>query len=106
MNEQDWRLFKERLPKWQEAYMERLNAGYIRLLTGEGTASEKFWTLEKRIRTDRSNPCMMMDMRRSMLKQNIITLLLHGFISMENLRGFSKELLDSIAMFTRHDASR
>ena len=45
-NESDWRLFRSRLPSWQEAYMERRNREYIALLSGGGSASEKFWELE------------------------------------------------------------
>ncbi len=39
----DWKLFRELIPEWQEAYMERLNKEYIRLLSSEKDASEKFW---------------------------------------------------------------
>ena len=30
----DWKLFQERVPQWQEAYMEKLEEGYIKLLEG------------------------------------------------------------------------
>ena len=50
IKEADWRLFRSRLPIWQEAYMERLNREYIALLSGTGPASEKFWELERRMR--------------------------------------------------------
>ena len=36
VKEADWRLFRSRLPIWQEAYMERLNREYIALLSGTG----------------------------------------------------------------------
>ena len=49
-SEKDWKLFRSKLPGWQEAYMEKLNQEYIELLSGEGNASSKFWALEKRIR--------------------------------------------------------
>ena len=48
--ESDWKLFRKKLPGWQEAYMDKLNQDYIRLLTGPGDASDKFWELEKRIK--------------------------------------------------------
>ena len=53
IKEADWRLFRSRLPIWQEAYMERLNREYIALLSGTGSASEKFWELERRMREDK-----------------------------------------------------
>ena len=36
VNEKDWKLFRNRIPDWQEAYMDRLNHEYIELLSGEG----------------------------------------------------------------------
>ena len=53
INEADWKLLRSRLPGWQEAYMDRLNKEYIELLSGPGTASDKFWELEKRIRQNK-----------------------------------------------------
>ena len=52
VNEKDWKLFRSRIPDWQEAYMDRLNHEYIELLSGEGNPSDKFWALEERIRQD------------------------------------------------------
>ena len=51
----DWSLFREKISDWQEAYMDKLNKEYIELLNGEGTPSEKFWTLEERIRNDKKD---------------------------------------------------
>ena len=34
----DWRLFRERIGGWQEAYMEKLNKEYIELLSGDESA--------------------------------------------------------------------
>lgn len=39
---QDWKLFRQQLPGWQEAYMDRLNREYAEILAGEGNPSEKF----------------------------------------------------------------
>ena len=45
----DWKLFRARLPEWQEKYMERLTKEYIELLSSSEPASTRFWELEKRI---------------------------------------------------------
>ena len=50
----DWKLFQEKLPGWQESYMERLADEYIVLLQSDKPALEKFRDLEKRIKDDRS----------------------------------------------------
>lgn len=52
----DWKLFRKRLPGWQESYMERLVGEYMEILGGEGCSSERFWALEKRIREDKRHP--------------------------------------------------
>ena len=54
VEENDWKLFREKLPVWQEAYMERLIQEYVELLNSDKNASEKFWELDKRIRGDRA----------------------------------------------------
>ena len=78
VNEKDWKLFRSRIPDWQEAYMDRLNHEYIELLSGEGNPSDKFWALEERIRQD---------------------LLDEGAITAEDLDGFSDDLRDSLLTY-------
>ena len=52
-SEKDWKLFKEKVPGWQENYMTRLVEEYIELLQSDKSAADKFWDLEKRIRLDK-----------------------------------------------------
>lgn len=48
ISKKDWKLFREKLPDWQENYMDKLNKQYIELLSNEKeTASDKFWELAK-----------------------------------------------------------
>ena len=61
----DWVLFREKIADWQEAYMDKLNKEYIELLNGEGTPTEKFWTLEERIRNDKKDTGVQLRMSRS-----------------------------------------
>ena len=81
IKEADWRLFRSRLPIWQEAYMERLNREYIALLSGTGPASEKFWELERRMREDKRRGSVVMRMSRSNMELNLLSLLSDGVIS-------------------------
>ena len=48
VSKKDWKLFQEKLPDWQEAYMEKLLKEYIKLLQKKSNASDRFWELEKR----------------------------------------------------------
>ena len=51
LSRNDWKLFRERLPGWQERYMDKLTREYAEFLTDDShQPSERFWTLNKRIR--------------------------------------------------------
>ena len=102
VNEKDWRLFRQKLPGWQEAYMDRLNREYVALLTGEGKASDKFWELEKRIRNDKRSVGVVAEMRRSMMYNNILSLIYDDVIGLDDLDDFSDELREQIKFVTRN----
>ena len=96
IEEKDWKLYREKLPEWQEAYMERLIKEYVELLNGDKAASETFWALDKRIRADRQSlGVRVIEERRSKL-QNILTgLIIEHVISVDDLQDFSEELRES-----------
>ena len=96
IEKKDWKLFREKLPEWQEAYLERLIKEYAELLNGDEAASEKFWALDKRIRADRKRLGVCVDeVSRSKL-QNILTgLIIENVISEDDLYDFSEELQKS-----------
>jgi len=101
IKEQDWKLFRKRLPIWQEAYMDKLNQEYIRLLSEERLSSDKFWELEKRIREDKRSIGVVADMRRSQLYYNLLSLLANEIIQEDDLDGFSEELAETIKYAAR-----
>ena len=45
--ETDWKLFRKKLPGWQETFMAELNKEYISILSRDQNASDNFWELEK-----------------------------------------------------------
>ena len=91
--EKDWKLFREKLPEWQEAYIERLIKEYAELLDGDASASEKFWALDKRIRADRQSLGVRVNEESRSKLQNILTgLIVENVISEDDLCGFSEEL--------------
>lgn len=102
VNEQDWKLFRKKLPLWQEAYMDRLNQEYLQILSGSGRASDKFWALEKRIRMDQKSVGVVADMRRSQMYSNLISLLNNEIIQVDDLDGFSEELTETLKYLVRH----
>lgn len=95
--ESDWKLFRKRLPGWQESRMERLIGEYMEILGGEGPASEKFWALEERIREDKKRPSVMVrDVRRSTMRDEIARLVLDGAITLDDLDGFTDDVMDYV----------
>lgn len=100
--ESDWKLFRARLPGWQEKHMESLVRDYAQLLADPSQrASDKFWALEKRIRKDRTHVGVVAEMRRSMMFTNLLSLLQEGAITQEDLEGFSEDLQERIAFMMR-----
>ena len=96
VKEKDWKLFRKKLPEWQEAYLERLIKEYAELLDGDEAASEKFWALDKRIRADRQSLGVRVSEESRSNIQNILTgLILENVISEDDLYDFSEELQKS-----------
>ena len=95
----DWALFRSKIGSWQEAYIGRLCDEYIELLSGDGDPSEKFWQLDKRIRSDRRNPGVRIEMTWTNFLYNIIALIKNNIISIEDLGDFRDELKDTVDAF-------
>ena len=95
----DWALFRSKIGSWQEAYMGRLCDEYIELLSGDGDPSEKFWKLDKRIRSDKRNPGVQLEMTRTNFIYNIISLISNDVISMKDLEDFSDKLKETVRVF-------
>lgn len=99
--EKDWKLFRKKIPIWQEAYMDRLNKEYIELLSEDEKASDKFWRLNKKIKKDERKTGVIADMRRSRLIYNILSLIDEGVIKFEDLEEFSDELKEAVGFFEK-----
>lgn len=79
--------------------MDKLNKEYIEILSGEGNPSDKFWTLEKRIREDKKDCGVQCEMSRSNQFYIMMSLLDEGAITMDDLDDFSDDLKDIIGHF-------
>ena len=100
----DWKLFREKIPVWQEHYMEKLVQEYVILLTDKDkTASAKFWTLEKRIKEDIRKPGVLISMRKPEAIRDIIMLIHDGAISLEDLKDFSDDLQETVTYIVNRD---
>lgn len=104
-NEKDWKLFKSKLPDWQERYMDKLNHEYMEILNGEGKPSDKFWALEGRIREDKKDTGVVVrETSRSNMLYHVMDLIREGAIGIEDLAEFSEELRETVKAFAGRDA--
>lgn len=104
VNERDWKLFRSKLPGWQENYMDKLNHEYMEILNGDGNPSDRFWALEERIRKDkRDTGVVVREASRSNMLDNIIALIREGAIGVEDLAEFSEELRETVNMFVERN---
>ena len=92
VNESDWKLFRKKLPGWQESHMEKLTQEYAVILTGSGPASDKFWELENRINEDKLQVGVVARMSRSNMYRNLLALIDEGVITLDDLDEFSDDL--------------
>ena len=79
--------------------MGRLCGEYIELLSGDGDPSEKFWQLDNRIKSDKRNPGVQLQMTRTSFIYNIISLINKDVISMKDLEDFSDKLKETVRVF-------
>lgn len=99
ISKKDWKLFREKLAVWQENYMARLIRDYIALLSAEDrNASDKFWELDNKIRTDRRHPGVILNVRKSEAIYDILRLIRLGVITYEDLSDFSEELQQTVKL--------
>ena len=89
----DWKLFQDRLRLWQENYMQRLIEGYIKMLQGPENASSKFWQLERKLKSDRLNPGVSLVLDKQEVINDIVNMIKIGVITIDDLEGFSEELI-------------
>ena len=99
----DWKLFQDRLRLWQENYMQRLIDGYIEMLQGPGNASSKFWQLERKLKSDRLNPGVSLVLDKQELINDIVNMIKIGVITIDDLEGFSEELIREAKRLTTSD---
>lgn len=99
ISKHDWKVFREKLPQWQERYMERLNQEYMEILSGNGNASDKFWALDERIKQDKRRPGVLASVSRSNMYPILLGLLHDDAISEEDLKDFSEDVRDALRRF-------
>lgn len=98
-SKKDWNLFKSKIASWQESYMEKLNKEYMEILSGNESASDRFWKLEERIKKDRKRKGVIISLQKSDMVFDLIALLHDGAIEMADLEEFSEEVREMVKRF-------
>lgn len=101
VKEDDWQLFRKRLPLWQSAYIKRVNAEYIEILKSERNEAEKFWLLEQRISEDVKSSGVCVRVARSKMMLSLVALVKDDVIKLSDLEGFSIELIETVKCWLR-----
>lgn len=96
ISKRDWKLYQERVPEWQERYMEKLLKQYIKLLSSKENASERFWKLEKKIKQDKKHPGVCIELRKSDAIWDIAIFVEKKVITMDDLDEFSDDLKKAV----------
>ena len=96
VSKKDWKLYREKIAGWQEAYMEKLVASYVKYLKGDEPASDKFWELEKKIKRDRKNPGVLIELSKQNMPFDLIRLIHEGVITVDDLDEFLDELKKTV----------
>lgn len=92
----DWKLFRERVPEWQERYMDKLEKEYIKYLESDEAASTKWWGLREKIHDDYNCPGVRLDLIKRNVDSDLVRLIMWGVITEDDLDGFSGELTDMV----------
>ena len=99
ISKRDWKLFREKLAIWQEKYMACLIREYIALLSDEDKiASNRFWELDSKIKTDRRHPGVILNVRKSEAIYDIVRLIRLGVITYDDLADFSEDLQQAVKL--------
>ena len=95
-SKRDWKLYQEKIKVWQEHYMEKLVKEYADYLCSELPASTKFWELEKRIKQDKKNQGVLIELSKSDMLWDIAELIRRKIITIEDLVEFSDGLKEGV----------
>jgi len=98
VSKSDWKLFREKIGGWQERYMERLVEKYIKFLSSDKAASEKFWKLEKKIKKDQKNPGVILELRKSDVPWDLAALIKKKVIKIDDISEFSEDLQETVKL--------
>ena len=97
-SKKDWKLYREKVPGWQENYMERLIEDYVSYLSSTEPASTKFWTMEKRMKQDKKKPGVCIEISKGNMIFDLVRFLQDEVIVFSDLDEFSEKLRETVRL--------
>ena len=97
-SKKDWKLYREKVPGWQENYMERLMEDYVSYLSSTEPASTKFWTIEKRMKQDKKTPGVCIEISKGNMIFDLVRFLQDEVIVFDDLDEFSEKLRETVRL--------
>ena len=97
-SKKDWKLYREKVPGWQENYMERLIEDYVSYLSSTEPASTKFWTMEKRMKQDKKTPGVCIELSKGNMIFDLVRFLQDEVIVFSDLDEFSEKLRETVRL--------
>ena len=97
-SKKDWKLYREKVPGWQENYMERLIEDYVSYLSSTEPASAKFWTMEKRMKQDKKTPGVCIEISKGNMIFDLVRFLQDEVIVFSDLDEFSEKLRETVRL--------
>ena len=97
-SKKDWKLYREKVPGWQENYMERLIEDYVSYLSSTEPASTKFWTMEKRMKQDKKTPGVCIEISKGNMIFDLVRFLQDEVIVFSDLDEFSEKLRETVRL--------
>ena len=97
-SKKDWKLYREKVPGWQEDYMERLIEDYVSYLSSTEPASTKFWTMEKRMKQDKKTPGVCIEISKGNMIFDLVRFLQDEVIVFSDLDEFSEKLRETVRL--------
>ena len=97
-SKKDWKLYREKVPGWQENYMERLIEDYVSYLSSTEPASTKFWTMEKRMKQDKKTPGVCIEISKGNMIFDLVRFLQDEVIVFSDFDEFSEKLRETVRL--------
>ena len=97
-SKKDWKLYREKVPGWQENYLERLIEDYVSYLSSTEPASTKFWTMEKRMKQDKKTPGVCIEISKGNMIFDLVRFLQDEVIVFSDLDEFSEKLRETVRL--------